>query len=224
MSSIIVFNSPFLARIVVYPYIYLTMNLKDLLWAALLDYLQKKFLQQFKYSKNQERRQEHMTREGNWNFLNLFLPLFLMLLKFNTAALLVPLLLMLHNPIIINLFETLLELDYALFSHVKAAVLSETGWQFRFSVKAGEFPSAGISVFQSFRGIQIHRSRSGWHSTFSTIFCLKHKVQALQALVDSFQLQKKKKKKISKNDWWGWAVKNSRIVKLAINSFLLNCS
>jgi len=38
-----------------------------------------------------------------------------MLLKFNIAALLVPLLLMLHNPIIINLTDTVLELDYMLF-------------------------------------------------------------------------------------------------------------
>lgn len=58
-------------------------------------------------------------REGNWNFLNLFLPLFLMLLKFNIAALLVPLLLMLHNPIIINLTETAVELDYTVFSSIE---------------------------------------------------------------------------------------------------------
>lgn len=93
----------------VYTSIYRDMELKDLLLAVLL---QKKY---FKYRKNKMMSRTH-DREENWNCLNLFLPLFLMLLKFNIAALLVPLLWMLHNPIIINLSATELELDYTLFS------------------------------------------------------------------------------------------------------------
>lgn len=54
MLPVLVFNSTFLAWIVVHPYIYHHMKLKNLLLAALLDYLQKKFLKHFKYSKSQD--------------------------------------------------------------------------------------------------------------------------------------------------------------------------
>lgn len=76
MLPMLVFNSAFLARIGVHPYIYHNTKLKDLLLAALLDYLQKKFLKHFKYSKTQDDGREHMTEKGTEIFSISFFPSF----------------------------------------------------------------------------------------------------------------------------------------------------
>lgn len=168
------------------------MELKDLLLAVLL---QKKY---FKYRKNKMMSRTH-DREGNWNCLNLFLPLFLMPLKFNIAALLVPLLWVLHNPIIINLSAAELELDYTLFSSAETSKCCQR-WKrvavplFRES-RAGKFIGTGTSTGSCQSRAQLHwthkpSEHGGWGtqrcsslelldaSWCPQYLCVKHKVQS----------------------------------------------
>lgn len=101
------------------------------------------------------------------------------------------------------------------------------GRQFRFLMKAGEFPRTGdlwgqLSPHtQRFRGLQIRRDRGGWGTLgFSTTFLSKMQSAGSSVIHSStggfFPAGNKSTKE--------QLVKNSRVVKLHRNSFLLNPS